>query len=229
MFDEILYKNCILCRRKILTNKLFCDECETEFYEVSNSCSGCGFPVYSYGNLNENFKFCKNCYEKRYFNFIYVDYWYKSSLKVLLREIKFKNNLKAIGYLKSMLLSGMKLHDFKNYDLIAPVPSHILRKLTRFLHPTDIAAKIIAKKYNLPLSHVLKRRKNSEYQWKLKRKARQKNVKNSFLLVKNVFGLKILLIDDIYTSGATVNECSKLLKFSGAAVVDLYLISKGVL
>lgn len=149
-------------------------------------------------------------------------------MKTLLKTIKFKDNFKSCAYLKLLLYNKIKLLDFSQYDMIAPVPSHFSRKMTRLFHPSDIAAKIISRGSSVPLVKALKRGRKTEYQWKLSKKARMNNVKESFLTVKDVLGLKILLVDDIYTSGATSKECAKQLKLSGADSVDLYIIAKGV-
>jgi len=222
LLREIFSHNCINCKKKILLSSLFCDKCKTEFYEVSNICSGCGFP------LDQSVNFCGHCYDKKDFDFIYVNYWYKSSIKTLLKTIKFKDNFKSCAYLKLLLYNKIKLLDFSQYDMITPVPSHFSRKMTRLFHPSDIAAKIISRGSSVPLVKALKRGRKTEYQWKLSKKARMNNVKESFLTVKDVLGLKILLVDDIYTSGATSKECAKQLKLSGADSVDLYIIAKGV-
>ena len=76
------------------------------------------------------------------------------------------------------------------------------------------------------MSKALKRTRKTEYQYKLKSYMRHKNVKNAFSCIKDISGLKILLVDDIITTGATVSECCKVLRKSGASVIDVYSLSK---
>jgi predicted amidophosphoribosyltransferase len=106
------------------------------------------------------------------------------------------------------------------------IPTHWTRRLKRFIHPADLVARELSKRKDIPLKKVLKRHKLTKYQWALERIERFKNVKGSFRVCSEVKGLKVLLIDDIYTSGATLNEASLMLKKAGATVVDCFIVAK---
>jgi ComF family protein len=104
-----------------------------------------------------------------------------------------------------------------------------MRKLKRFFHPTDIIAKELSEKYAIKFKKTLKRIRNTDFQWKMSKQNRFKNVKGAFLSICDVSGLKILLVDDIMTTGATINECALVLKNNGAEKVDCFVFSRGLI
>jgi ComF family protein len=185
-------------------------------------CNSCGFPT----ELKTNY--CKNCTEKRHFNYTYYNFYYKDVIRTIIREIKFNNNVKAIFFLKSLCKKILRADLIRRYDIITVVPTHWLRRLKRLIHPADIIAKELSKRLNIPYKVVLKRKRLTEYQWMLKKKERSKNVRGSFKLCYEVKGLNILLIDDIYTSGATAFEASRVLKRAGANVIDCYILARSI-
>lgn len=224
MLDEIFYAECIYCKTKINYNKCICTTCLWSLHNlfIKDYCYSCGFPT----ELKTNY--CKNCIEKRHFNYTYYNFYYKGVIKTLIREIKFNNNVKAIFFLRSLCRKILRIDLRKRYDIITTVPTHWLRRLKRLIHPVDIIAKELSKRLAIPYKVVLKRKRLTEYQWMLKQKQRFSNVRGTFKLCYEVKGLNILLIDDIYTSGATIAETSRVLKRAGANAVDCYILAKSV-
>ncbi|GHT90094.1 hypothetical protein FACS1894113_5610 [Alphaproteobacteria bacterium] len=105
-------------------------------------------------------------------------------------------------------------------DFIIPVPSFWTRTLRRGFNPADIIAIELSKNLNIPLDlKALKRIRKTEYQKNKTKVEREKNIENAFLCEGNIRGKKILLIDDVMTTGTTLNECAKALKMAGASVV----------
>jgi ComF family protein len=118
--------------------------------------------------------------------------------------------------------------DFSGF-LVIPTPLHRRRALERGFNQAEILAQIIAKQFNLPLnSKVLRRRKNIKHQASLDRAGRLKNIQGCFQ-IKNpelIRGRKILLIDDVITTGATLNEQAELLKQNGAEKIWALVVAK---
>ena len=116
-------------------------------------------------------------------------------------------------------------------DVLVPVPLHWSRLLKRKYNQSALLAQKLAKKHHKfyePL--ILKRIKATPSQGHLSPKERQKNVRGAFK-VENLNKIKdksILLIDDVFTTGATVNECSKILLKAGAKSVDVITIARVV-
>lgn len=110
-------------------------------------------------------------------------------------------------------------------DVIVPVPIHRSRMRKRGYNQAELIAGALSEKLNLPAdTNVLFRKKKTEPQKNLEKDIRIKNVENAFKVTKNVVRYnKIILVDDIYTTGATVNACAQVLKRAG--VQKVYFIS----
>lgn len=119
---------------------------------------------------------------------------------------------------------------FKNYDIIIPVPISKNRKSKRGYNQTELISSKIAK-YIQNLIYepdVLKKVKNIVPQSTLTKQERQNNVNNAYIVVskEKIQGKSLILLDDVFTTGSTVNECSKVLKEAGARNIDVLTIAK---
>lgn len=115
------------------------------------------------------------------------------------------------------------------YDIIIPVPISKKRLKQRGYNQSYLIAKELAKILNIEVDNqILQKIKNNSAQSILNKNEREHNVKNVYKLFsnKNIIGKKILLIDDIYTTGSTVNECSKILKLAKVAKIDVLTLAK---
>jgi ComF family protein len=107
-------------------------------------------------------------------------------------------------------------------DMIIPVPLHPKRLRWRGFNQSVLLARQISRAYNIPLDpFVVYRSKETPPQTQLTEAERRKKVRGIFSLnpQRPIDGKRVLLIDDVYTSGATVNECSRCLKQGGAKEV----------
>jgi ComF family protein len=139
---------------------------------------------------------------------------------------KFKySGLQEIGMeLGRQLAKRLKMFDMNDYDYILPVPIHNARRRERGYNQSSIIAAAIAGELNTQTSdRIVKRIKYTESQTALDKTARQYNTRNVFgpgreiLLIKNK---KVLLVDDVLTTGSTINHCAWFLLESGARQVD---------
>jgi len=115
----------------------------------------------------------------------------------------------------------MKENRYINFDYITAVPLHKIKQRNRGFNQSGLLAKQIGKYFNIPYIDTLKRNNNTEKQSNLSKYARQKNLQNVFDIANNKIpnlldNADILTIDDIFTTGTTVDECSKILKQHGA-------------
>ena len=122
-----------------------------------------------------------------------------------------------------------KYVQFEIYDIIIPVPISKKRNKERGYNQSLLIAREIAKNENVKLrNNVILKVKNNNTQSKLNKEERAENVKNVYKITNNkeIIDKNILLIDDIFTTGATLNECSKMLKQASAKKVDVLTIAK---
>ena len=155
---------------------------------------------------------------------------YKDEIRNKLLQFKFYNKAYINEYFLEFLLKDKNICDFlKSFDLIVPVPMYKDKKSRRGYNQTELFAKNLGK--NLELSYeenILIKFKENKTQSLLPQNERTKNVRDVFK-IENYFEIKdkkIILIDDIFTTGATIQICSKLLKKAGAASIIALVIAK---
>lgn len=193
------------------------------------------------GKYGKNY-LCSSCFDKmdlrfkifpiskKSYNFLIYLGKYKEEIRKRLLEFKFYNKAYINEYFLEFLIKDKNICDFLNkFDIIIPVPMHKDKKLRRGYNQTEIFAKNLSKKLNLGYEDdVLIKFKENKTQSLLLPNERTKNVRDVFR-IKNSFKLKnknIILVDDIFTTGATVNVCSSLLKKSGASEIIILVIAK---
>jgi ComF family protein len=117
-----------------------------------------------------------------------------------------------------------------DYDAIFSVPMHKKKQRERSYNQSSVLARFMGAYLNKPvLENQLKRVRNTPSQTNLSKPMRKKNVENAFKVTGLIEGKKILLVDDVITTGSTANECTKELMKSGAEIVDVFAISNPVI
>jgi len=168
--------------------------------------------------------------EDKYFNELMYAFKYEGQVRKLIIDYKF--NEKSYMYLSfvSFLLKDEKLFEnIKNYDTIIPVPISKKRYKERGYNQSLLLAKEIAKQTNLLLvNDCLVKTKNIIEQSKLNKEDRENNIKGVYELRNRqiIENKKVLLIDDIYTTGSTVNECSKVLRKGNVSKIGVLTLAK---
>ena len=116
----------------------------------------------------------------------------------------------------------------ERFDAITAVPLHWRKKWQRGFNQSELLARQIASNRNLPLIDVLRRKRPTEVQASLAVAGRRRNVAGAFTLRPgvNVSGKRILLIDDVMTTGATAGSCAAVLKRAGAKSVSLAALAR---
>lgn len=139
----------------------------------------------------------------------------------------------SVGHPLSLLAKEtfFQFWDTHEIDLIVPVPLHIKRLRERGFNQAYLLIRRWAKEEGISFDGLtLSRSRWTEPQTTLSRKERQKNIKGAFFVEhpERVEGRKILLVDDVYTTGATVNECARVLTEAGADLVDVLTLARAV-
>lgn len=117
----------------------------------------------------------------------------------------------------------LKQEEFsKGFDCIIPVPLHLSRKRERGYNQSKILAEEISKTVSVPVTKkVLIRKKKTKDQTHLSPEERERNVRGAFVVRANsvLQGKKVILVDDVMTTGATLKECARVIKEAGAREV----------
>lgn len=117
--------------------------------------------------------------------------------------------------------------NWRGYTII-PVPLHPRRERERGFNQAEIIARIFAEKFGLEINTNLRRGVYTAQQAKLSKEARQKNLKDAFAFnAEKIAPEKVLLVDDVFTTGATTQECAKVLKNNGVKTVCGLALASG--
>lgn len=130
-----------------------------------------------------------------------------------------------------MAASCLSWFALPDLDLIVPVPLHPRRLRWRGFNQSVVLGRAVGRAWGLRLDpFVLTRRKETAPQSALALKERRPNVRGAFAIAprRSVEGMRLLLVDDIYTSGATANECTRVLLRSGAREVQVLTLGRTV-
>jgi ComF family protein len=116
--------------------------------------------------------------------------------------------------------------DLPAVDLVLPVPLHKKRLREREFNQSALLGKHVARHLGAPLSvHSLDRNRHTMPQVGLNSRERRKNIRNAFTVtdIDGIRGKRVMLVDDVYTTGATARECSRVLKKAG--VEEVFVIT----
>ena len=155
---------------------------------------------------------------------------YEGQIRKLIIDYKFNDKAYLYKMFVNFLLKNKKIFEnIKNYDTIIPVPISKKRKNERGYNQSLLISRNIAEKTNLELmNNCLIKTKNIIEQSKLNKEDRLQNIQGVYDLKnkKLLENRKILLIDDIYTTGSTANECSKTLRAANPDKVGILVLAK---
>ena len=150
---------------------------------------------------------------------------YAGSLRKVIHLLKFKG-IKRLAQPIAMLLSELPLPEA---DGIVPVPLHSKKMKEREFNQTALIGRHLSRQSGIPLLlEVLKKDKTTPPQTDVTGKERLKNVKNAFSTGKPLTGLRLILVDDVITTGATVYECARVLKKAGATSVIVVALARSM-
>ena len=209
IIDFIFPSTCVICGK--ISKNFLCKKCEKR--------------------INKYGKFCfKESEEGDLFDKLFYCYSYEKLIRKLLLKYKFCGKSYICNFFAKVLLNCEKTYGFfSNYDIIIPVPMEKEKQLKRGYNQTELIIDIVSKNAKIlnGKNEILKTRK-TKTQSLLKVDERKENIKNAFALNddKNIHNKKIILFDDIYTTGATANEISRILKEAGAKEILVLVLAK---
>ena len=133
--------------------------------------------------------------------------------------------MKPLGArLGQMLWSALPVDE--RYDAVVPVPLHWRRQWTRGFNQSEILARCVARRRGIKVLHAVTRRRATGSQAALTNSKRRQNVVGAFHAKASAAGLRILLVDDVMTTGATASACALALKRAGAKQVTLLTLAR---
>ena len=152
-------------------------------------------------------------------------------IRKIVSRIKFADQTHLVKFVSDLFYQHWKQY-LEGSDIITFVPMHRKRLNQRYFNQSALIAKRLAKiSKREVVFDVLRRRKHSKPQVKLSRVERQRNIKGVFTTSERgrCHNKKVVLIDDVYTTGSTVNECAKVLRRSGAKEIVVLTFAKALI
>jgi len=155
---------------------------------------------------------------------------YAGTLRDLILGYKFNNGIGRTRLLADMAYTSFIKGQLETPDIIIPVPLHTRRLLWRGFNQSKEICHTLRNRLERPiLTNGLVRIRHTQPQTRLDRKERKENIKAAFATKTSlVKGKTVLLVDDVYTTGATLRECTRTLKQAGVAQVDVLVLAKGL-
>ena len=210
---------CLNCQSPLVCNTPLCPSCAEQLMQVTGGsfCPRCGMQVSSWAVIEGA---CPQCLGRELrFERLLCCGIYDGPLRQMIVALKKGQSELApfLGHLMQAVCMGAVLE--QHCDVLVPVPLHWTRQWWRGYNQTQL----LAKEVGFPIYPVLKRVRRTPIQpgmttWA----ARKRNVKGAFALKvgkDNLKGLKVCLVDDVKTSGATLDECARILRQAGVASV----------
>jgi competence protein ComFC len=218
LLDLFFPPKCIVCGN---TGTFLCDICEKDIVQVNVlRCPACK-------KVSLHGQYCPMCRNTSNLRGIITSGHFKDELlKNMVHKYKYEGLYALAPVLARRLVVAIKKEGIR-FDAITFVPISKKRERERGYNQSRLLAKEIASIYRRPILLGLTKTKETKPQVGLDKKKRGKNILGSFRYFgRNLVGKKILLIDDVYTTGATLNECALALKKRGAKSVYGAVIAK---
>jgi ComF family protein len=232
LFQFLLPSRCPCCERFLEEGyRGICPNCLLEIHWIEPPfCSRCGTP---FASKEIESHLCGDCMTRKgHVTAARALGHYEGTLQELIHRWKYEGKVHLSPLFGDWMARGLNHHwPPRLFDLLIPVPLHIHRLRERGFNQALLLAKEVSRQTGLPYrSRTLRKRKPTVPQVSLSSQERRKGVRDVFHVAqqKEVEGKTILLVDDVYTTGATVNECAKVLLAEGAKRVDVLTLAHAV-
>jgi competence protein ComFC len=220
---SLLYPaTCTICGKTVRASEYLCNGCGAKIVRiVPPFCQTCSEPFE--GSINTVFT-CANCSRRTiYFDAAVAAYRGRGIVRDVIHAFKYNRQIHLRHLVARWLRAALddeRLSGY-NFDVIVPVPLHPARQRERGFNQASLLAEILSAQTSIRCRPLLKRIRYTTTQTALDRSERMENLHNAFRLRKNadVRGLRVLLIDDVLTTGSTLSECARVLKGAGAISV----------
>lgn len=200
---------CVLCDSRIPAQQV----------SVRNLCAACVADMPSHGVITQS----------PYLSSLKVEAWaayqYAYPLANMLQQTKYQQRISHITPLAQLLRRAVIQDDLLLPDAILPVPLHRKRLQARGFNQAHLLSKAILRHFQLPLVTGVVRHKETAQQAGMKLEERQRNMRNAFGVTKSIPYSRVVIVDDVVTTGSTVGELAKCLLKQGVDEVDVWALA----
>jgi ComF family protein len=231
--DVVFPRGCVHCGGLVEGGRLrhLCARCERQLLIVGPPhCSTCGHPFFGETEVN---RLCEHCETL-------VPEFDQGKTAILLRgpgrslvhELKYHHGLQVLEDVAIVMAAAPGYADFLRGAVLVPVPLHPRKRAVRQYNQSRLLAEccVRAAAGQAAIGELLRRVVDTESQTHYDRAARQKNLKNAFALAPDAAitpGQRYLLVDDVFTTGSTLNACAAVLRRAGVVKLDVVTLGHG--
>lgn len=222
---------CLNCDARVPTHGTLCQPCWQQIQFISDPmCDCCGLPFdYDIGSQ----ALCAGCMQTRPpYAHARAAFRYDEHSRKLVTRLKYSDQTQlAKTYSTWLAKAGADL--IAHSDIIIPVPLHYWRFVKRRFNQSALLAHALSKKTGVKnITNALKRTRHTAPQTGLTKAQRKDNVKGAFMVnpryAGSIKGKNILLIDDVLTTGSTIEQCSKILLKAGAMQINVLTLARAL-
>ncbi len=223
-------QECLICKNSVehSRNGIACESCwrKTRIFSGNETlCRKCG--KFHNEEFTDFETFCREC-ENHSYDAARAAGLYESALSASILNLKKEPYIS--GTMRAVILDAYYRADFKAPDIIVPIPLSKKRSLERGFNQAEVIAKLLSTETGTPIgNNLLIRTKHATvHRAGMDRRGRELSVVKSFEFsgIRKMPGEDILLVDDVFASGATASACAKILKKNGATAVNVFTIAR---
>lgn len=222
--DCLFPPTCLLCGNPGHQSRDLCHACHNSLPYNHYCCYRCGEILET---KNTTPYLCGKCHKQPpAYDETHAPFLYQGSIRHLIYHFKFNARYENARLLGSLLAEYLS-ESAEMPDCIIPVPLHPLRYRERGFNQSIEIARTVSRKLEIPLDlSSCRRDRNTEHQTNLPAKDRIKNMKNAFSMNKFISARHIAILDDVMTTGTTVNELAKILAKAGVQRIDVWTCAR---
>jgi ComF family protein len=229
LLDLLLPPFCLACTKPLgsAPELLFCPDCRGGIHCITSPLCPCCGRVYLKAAGGDHH--CGPCLAKpRHFSRARAIFLYEEPVKEVIHRFKYQGKTACLPSFAKFAQNLPQMAELEGVDWIVPVPLHPSRLRERGFNQALLLARAFFPKDRRVAPGLLTRIRPTEPQTSFNGAARRTNLKNAFAVVTphRLAGKNILLIDDVFTTGTTVNECARVLKKAGAAEVLVLTLAR---
>ena len=222
LFKTVCPIACFLCGLIAENDQQLCEDCYQALSTSTYRCAQCGVPTLLDHSL------CGTCLvTPPPFDRTYILFNYKKPMTQLITQYKFHEKIALSRFFAAEWITFFKKNNIALPDVIIPIPLHDKRLKKRGFNQSLEITKPISRYFEIPIDiKSCLRLKNTEPQLHLSAEKRSHNIKNAFVLSKNMYARHVAIFDDVMTTGNTVSELSRILKKSGVEKISVFCCAR---
>lgn len=218
--------NCLACKTALGANKAYlCPDCFSSLSPLYLTNAGTNKICVKCGSEIKGLRCACGGSLKKAFQ-AYSAYHFENPVSSLVKAFKYGHVTTLKGWMADEMTLALK--GDRDFDIITAVPVHLLRRVRRGYNQSELLSKELSLRINIPFDVLLKKKRYTQSQAGLKGEKRRSNLLNAFIcLEKDVKGKRILLVDDVRTTGSTLLACAKALMEAGCESVAFVTLCSG--